>query len=90
MISLEDADIWQEDKLILAKVDFKLAPGETCYLIGKSGSGKTSFLKTIYGSLPLRSGKGFVAGFDLTELGEQKCAYAPPKTGYGFSGLYSF
>ena len=66
VISLENADIWQEDKLILAQVNFRLAPGETCYFIGKSGSGKTSLLKTIYGSLPLKNGKGMVAGFDLS------------------------
>lgn len=90
MISLEDADIWQEDKLILAKVDFKLAPGETCYLIGKSGSGKTSFLKTIYGSLPLRSGKGFVAGFDLTELESKNVPMLRRKLGMVFQDFILF
>ncbi len=90
MISLEDADIWQEDKLILAKVDFKLAPGETCYLIGKSGSGKTSFLKTIYGSLPLRSGKGFVAGFDLSELESKNVPMLRRKLGMVFQDFILF
>lgn len=90
VISLEDADIWQEDKLILAKVDFKLAPGETCYLIGKSGSGKTSFLKTIYGSLPLRSGKGFVAGFDLTELESKNVPMLRRKLGMVFQDFILF
>lgn len=68
VIQLENSTIYQDDKVILEDVHFKLFPAETCYLIGKSGSGKTSFLKTIYGSLPLSKGTGTVAGFHLEDL----------------------
>jgi cell division transport system ATP-binding protein len=90
VISLDDVDIWQEDKLILAKVDFRLAPGETCYLIGKSGSGKTSFLKTIYGSLPLRTGKGHVAGYDLLTLKDKEVPMLRRKLGMVFQDFILF
>jgi cell division transport system ATP-binding protein len=60
VIEFEDADIYQDDTLVLSKVDFKLATAETCYIIGRSGSGKTSFLKTIFASLPLKAGRGRV------------------------------
>lgn len=64
--SLEEAHIYQEDQtLVLSGVDFRLNKGEFIYLIGQTGSGKSSFLKTLFGDLPLRSGKGRVAGFPL-------------------------
>lgn len=90
VISLEEADIWQDDKLVLNKVNFKLAPGETCYLIGKSGSGKTSFLKTIYGSLPLKAGHGQVAGFDLATLVDDDVPMLRRKLGMVFQDFILF
>ena len=54
--------------MILNDVGISIYPGEFCYLIGKTGSGKSSFLKTIYGELPLKAGKGKVVDFDLTTL----------------------
>jgi cell division transport system ATP-binding protein len=72
VIEFEDVDIYQEDNLVLNKVDFKLATAESCYLIGKSGSGKTSFLKTIYGSIPVSNGTAIVAGHNLKGLEHNK------------------
>jgi cell division transport system ATP-binding protein len=68
VISLENADIFQEKNLVLHQVDFKLNKGEFAYIIGKTGSGKSSLLKTFYGELKLELGKGSVAGFDLSKL----------------------
>jgi cell division transport system ATP-binding protein len=68
VISLENADIFQEKNLVLHQVDFKLNKGEFAYIIGKTGSGKSSLLKTFYGELKLELGKGSVAGFDLGKL----------------------
>ena len=90
VISLDEVDIWQEDKLILAQVNFRLAPGETCYFIGKSGSGKTSLLKTIYGSLPLKNGKGMVAGFDLLTLEDSEIPMLRRKLGMVFQDFILF
>ena len=85
-----DVDIWQEDKLVLSKVDFKLATAETCYIIGKSGSGKTSLLKTIYGSIPVRSGHAVVAGFDLNNLTDSSIPLLRRKLGMVFQDFILF
>jgi cell division transport system ATP-binding protein len=90
VIEFDDVDIWQEDKLVLSKVDFKLAPAETCYIIGKSGSGKTSLLKTIYGSLPIRSGKATVAGFVLNDLNDTSIPLLRRKLGMVFQDFILF
>ncbi len=62
---LRDVDIYQKEQLVLSGVNLTLNKGEFVYLIGKTGSGKSSLLKTIYAALPLTKGKGEVAGFDL-------------------------
>jgi len=68
VINLKNADIFQEKNLVLHQVNFNLNKGEFAYLIGKTGSGKSSFLKTLYGELKLELGTGQVAGFDLKNL----------------------
>ncbi len=68
VIHLEQADIFQEKNLVLHQVNLSLNKGEFAYLIGKTGSGKSSLLKTLYGELKLELGKGHVAGFDLLKL----------------------
>jgi cell division transport system ATP-binding protein len=68
VIEFDNVDIYQGEAVVLSGVNIKLAPAETCYLIGRSGSGKTSFLKTIFASLPLRSGRASVAGTSLMGL----------------------
>ncbi len=90
VLEFDDVDIYQEDNLVLNKVDFKLAPAETCYIIGKSGSGKTSFLKTIYGSIPLVSGKATVAGFQLNGLEQKQIPFLRRKLGMVFQDFILF
>jgi cell division transport system ATP-binding protein len=68
IVSLKDAQIYQGKNLILSNVNFEVGKGEFVYLIGKTGSGKSSLLKTLYGDVYLKKGSGFVAGFDLTQL----------------------
>ena len=90
VVYFENADIYQGDKLVLGDIQFKLAPAETCYIIGKSGSGKTSLLKTIYGSLPLRSGIGIIAEHDLTTLKENDIPKLRRKLGMVFQDFILF
>ena len=68
VIRLKDAKIYQQKELVLNNINFELQANEIIYLIGKTGSGKSSLLKTLFGELPLSEGKGDVAGFDLLTL----------------------
>ncbi len=67
-ISLKNVNIYQGKSLILSKVNLEVLKGEFVYLIGKTGTGKSSLLKTLYGDLYLKEGEGNVAGFDLKKL----------------------
>jgi cell division transport system ATP-binding protein len=68
IVYLHNANIYQGNSLILADVDLEVSKGEFVYMIGKTGSGKSSLLKTLYGDLYLKDGEGSVAGFDLKGL----------------------
>lgn len=68
IIALQNARIYQGETAVLRDVQFQVAKCEFVYLIGKTGSGKSSLLKTLYGDLPLREGEGIVAGHDLRKL----------------------
>ena len=67
-VALRNVDIFQGKSLILSDVNFEVNKGEFVYMIGKTGSGKSSLLKTLYGDIYLTSGEGEVAGFDLKQL----------------------
>jgi cell division transport system ATP-binding protein len=68
IVSLSNANIYQGKALILKNVNFEVGKGEFVYLIGKTGTGKSSLLKTLYGDLYLTEGSGMVADFDLKDL----------------------
>jgi cell division transport system ATP-binding protein len=73
IVSLHNAFIIQHNKVqVLSNVDMKLNAGEFAYLIGKTGSGKSSLLKTLYADLPLNEGIGSVAGFSLNTIGRRE------------------
>jgi cell division transport system ATP-binding protein len=68
VLSIKNANIYQGDSLILSDVNITVSRSEFVYLVGKTGSGKSSLLKTLYGELPLKNGTANVAGFDLKDL----------------------
>lgn len=68
IISLSRARIAQKSFTVLSDVNLNIKKGRFCYLIGKTGSGKSSLLKTLYGHIPLQQGQGNVAGYNLEEL----------------------
>ncbi|RQP08626.1 MAG: ATP-binding cassette domain-containing protein [Chryseobacterium sp.] len=68
IINLRNATIVQKNFTVLNNVDLNIKKGNFAYLIGKTGSGKSSLLKVLYGELPLRNGRGSVVGFDLASL----------------------
>lgn len=68
IISIKNANIYQGNNLILQNVNFEIEEGEFVYLVGKTGTGKSSLLKTLYGDLPLKEGNATVVGHDIRKI----------------------
>lgn len=84
VLKLSQAAIYQRENLILSEVNVTVHPGDFVYLIGKTGSGKSSFMKTLYGDLPLTQGSGTIVGFDLKGLKEKNIPFLRRKLGVVF------
>jgi len=84
IISFQDVPVFQKDNLILSDVSFKLEKGEFLYIIGKTGTGKSSLLKTIYAELPITAGTATVAGYDLASIKRKEIPFLRRKLGIVF------
>lgn len=84
IIRLSHAKIFQGKHLVLSQADLSLLKGEFVYLVGRTGSGKSSLLKTLYGDLPLQEGDGEVAGFSLKKLRKREIPFLRRKLGIVF------
>ncbi|HWV72666.1 MAG TPA: ATP-binding cassette domain-containing protein [Pseudosphingobacterium sp.] len=88
VIKLRNIDIYQQKHLVLSNVNIQIDSGEFVFMIGQTGSGKSSLLKVIYGDLPISTGDGLVAGFDLGKLHDRDIPFLRRKLGIVFQDFH--
>lgn len=84
VIKLSDVQVYVRENLVLDKVSFAVERGEFIYLIGRTGSGKSSLMRTLYADLPLREGDGHVAGYELSGIKDKDVPFLRRKLGIVF------
>jgi cell division transport system ATP-binding protein len=84
IIDLDKIAVFQKNQLVLSNVSLQIERGEFCYLIGRTGSGKSSLMKILYADLPMTEGKARVAGFNLHELKDKQIPFLRRKIGIVF------
>lgn len=84
IVDIQDGFIYHDKELLIQNLNFQIKPGEFAYLIGKSGSGKSSFLKTLYADHPIQASKAQCCGYDLMSIKRKDIPYLRRKTGVIF------
>jgi cell division transport system ATP-binding protein len=90
VVRVQDATIFQDHNSVLNNISFEVAKGEFVFLVGRTGSGKSSLLKTLYGDLPLRLGDTQVAGFNIREIKPREVPLLRRKIGIIFQDFQLF
>lgn len=90
IIRMQDASIFQDNQTILSDVNFEVEKGELVFIVGRTGSGKSSLLKTLYADLPLRLGEADVVGFKLRNIRRNEIPYLRRKLGIIFQDFQLF
>jgi cell division transport system ATP-binding protein len=90
IIRMEDASIFQDNQTVLSDVNFEVEKGELIFIVGRTGSGKSSLLKTLYADLPLRLGEAEVVGFKLRNIKRTEIPYLRRKLGIIFQDFQLF
>ena len=90
IVQVRDAAIFQGEHSVLENVSFSMAKGEFVFLIGRTGSGKSSLLKTLYGDLPLALGEVQIAGYNLHKIKSKDVPYLRRKLGIIFQDFQLF
>ncbi len=84
VLSLKNVSIYQSNKVILSNINLEVQHGEFIYIIGKTGTGKSSFIKTLYADIPLTTGEGKIVDYDLVNLKEKDIPFLRRKIGIVF------
>jgi len=84
VLQLKEVSVFQGESLVLSNVNVEMHKGDFVYLIGKTGSGKSSFMKTLYGDLPLTEGEGHIVDYNLRTLKEKDIPFLRRKLGVVF------
>jgi cell division transport system ATP-binding protein len=84
IIRLEKVPIFQKHNMVLSNVNCSLEKGEFVYLLGKTGSGKSSLMRTLYVDIPLQQGEAHIAGFDLSKIKRKEIPFLRRKIGIVF------
>lgn len=84
LIKFSNVTVFQNERPVVGDMNLEIGNGEFVYLLGKTGSGKSSFLKTLYGDLPLKTGSATVCGYSLEQLKSSQIPYLRRKLGIVF------
>jgi cell division transport system ATP-binding protein len=90
VVDVQEATIFQENATVLSNISFKIEKGEFIYLVGRTGSGKSSLLKTFYADLPLRLGHMQVVGFDIRSVSQKQIPFLRRQLGIIFQDFELF